>query len=146
MSGAISRRQLLVLTGVGLAAAALPAALPLLDRERQTLADELIATLADPARAAEVGRQWMVSTERSGNTSTFAQKIAKRLRSHGWHPGDSPDVMRAAIGARVRDEFRHDDMVEIAGWQISRTEAELCALAAASLGTAPAEAEPAHEG
>lgn len=139
MSEAISRRQLLVLTGVGLAAAALPAALPLFDRERTTLAEELIATLTDPARAAEIGRQWMVSTERSGNPSVFAQKIAKRLHARGWHPGDPTDVTRAAIGERVRYEFRHDDMVDIAGWQISRTEAELCALAAASLGTAPAE-------
>lgn len=146
MSNAISRRQLIVLAGAALAAAALPAALPLLDRERQTLADELIATLADPARAAEVGRQWMVSTERGGNASIFAQKIAKRLRSHGWRPGDPTDVTRTAIGARVRDEFRHDDMVEISGWQISRTEAELCALAAASLGTAPAEVEQPSEG
>lgn len=146
MSGSISRRHLIILAGTGLAAAALPAALPLLDRERKTLADELLATLTDPARAAEIGRQWMVSTERGGGTSVYAQKIAKRLRSHGWHPGDATDITRAAIGARVRDEFRHDDMVEISGWQISRTEAELCALAAASLGTAPAEVEEPRAG
>lgn len=146
MARAISRRHLLVLAGAGLAAAAIPASLPWFEQERTSLADELVSMLADPGSAATIGRQWLASMERGGNASVYAQKIAKRLRAHGWRPGDEPEKMHAAIAARVRHEFAHDDVVEISGWQIARTDAELCALAAASLGAAPSEPEQMQQG
>lgn len=131
MAPTISRRNILVLAGVAGAAAALPATLLLVERNPENLADELLGALADPRGAAGIGRRWM---ETSGYTHTepaLAGKIAKRLRAHGWRPGDAPERMRAALAARLRHEFEHDVLVDVAGWRITRTSAELCALAAA---------------
>ncbi|MCE9649066.1 MAG: hypothetical protein K8R18_05500 [Parvibaculum sp.] len=126
---AISRRNVLILGGVAIVAAALPASFRLLERETGDLADELLAMLADPAGAAVIGRQ-LSSTVAPEKQKAVAAKIAKRLRTHGWQPGDTPEEMRAALAARIRHDFEHGEMVEVAGWQMSRTGAELCALAA----------------
>ncbi|HEY4344509.1 MAG TPA: hypothetical protein VGN05_09210 [Parvibaculum sp.] len=125
----ISRRNMLILGGVAVAAAALPASFRLLERETGSLADELLAMLADPAGAAVIGRQ-LIETSGPEKQKAVAAKIAKRLRTHGWQPGGTPDEMRAALAARIRHDFEHGEMIDVAGWQMARTSAELCALAA----------------
>lgn len=130
MAPAISRRNILVLAGVAVAAAALPATLVLIERDPENLSGELLLALADPRGAAEIGRRWMETTRYTHTEPALAGKIAKRLRAYGWRPGDTPDRMHAALAARVRHEFEHDVLVDVAGWRITRTSAELCALAA----------------
>jgi hypothetical protein len=126
---AISRRNVLILGTVAIVAAALPASFRLLERETGDLADEMLAMLADPAGAAVIGRQ-LNGTMAPEKQKAVAAKIAKRLRTHGWQPGGTPEEMRAALAARIRHDFEHGEMVEVAGWQMSRTGAELCSLAA----------------
>ncbi|HEX7775865.1 MAG TPA: hypothetical protein VF449_04995 [Parvibaculum sp.] len=138
LSDALSRRQVLILSGVALAAAALPGSLALIERGGAAVADDLLSMLADPEGAARIGQQWIEAAGHEPDGRAFAQRIAKRLRAHGWHPGDAPEAMHAALAARVRHDFQHGDMVEIAGWQISRTGAELCALAATHRAAQPA--------
>ncbi|MDR3499329.1 MAG: hypothetical protein P4L72_08895 [Parvibaculum sp.] len=134
----ISRRHMLILGGVAAAAAALPGSLAFIEHESGTVADDLISMLSDPQGAAEIGQRWVEAAGREPNTQALAHKIAKRLRAHGWHPGAAPEEMRAALAARIRHDFEHGDMVDVSGWQISRTSAELCALAAANRASLPA--------
>lgn len=135
LSFSLSRRQAIVLAGSALAAAALPASLIFIERENGNLAGELVAALADPEGAAGIGRIWIASLEREVAAPVLAHKIAKRLRAHGWVPGDTPEKLHAALAARVRRDFTRNEMASIHGWQIARTSAELCALAALSLDT-----------
>lgn len=139
----ISRRNVMILGGVALAATAVPASFRLLERESANLADELLAMLADPAGAAAIGRQLATAAAGVEKQKAVAAKIGKRLRSHGWRPGASPEELHTAIAARIRHDFEHGEMVEVSGWQIARTSAELCALAAAH--HAPQHAAPAVE-
>lgn len=130
MAATISRRNIMVLAGTAVAAAALPATLVLVERDPENLAGELLSALADPAGAAAIGRRWMEASGYTPTEAALAGKIAKRLRAHGWHPGEAPERMHAALAARLRHEFEHDALVDIAGWRMTRTGAELCALAA----------------
>src|SRR5690606_22283726 len=91
LSFSLSRRQAIVLAGSALAAAALPASLIFIERENGNLAGELVAALADPEGAAGIGRIWIASLEREVAAPVLAHKIAKRLRAHGWVPGDTPE-------------------------------------------------------
>ncbi len=130
LTDAISRRHVLILGAVAVAASALPGSLAFIERESTTVGDELVAMLADPQGAAEIGQRWIDAAGHEPDGRAFAHKIAKRLRAHGWRPGDAPEEMRAALAARIRHDFQHGDTVDVSGWQISRTSAELCALAA----------------
>lgn len=126
----ISRRNVLILGGVAIVAGALPASFRLLERETGSIADELLAMLADPEGAAAIGRRW-AETSGPQKQKAVAAKIATRLGAHGWQPGGTPEQMRGALAARIRRDFENGEMVEVAGWQMSRTSVELCALAAA---------------
>lgn len=138
----ISRRNVMILGGVALVAAAVPASFRLFEHEQGSLADELLAMLADPAGAAAIGRQ-LPTAAGPEKQKAVAAKIGKRLRSHGWQPGASPEELHTALAARIRHDFEHGEMVEVSGWQIARTSAELCALAAAH--HEPQHAAPAVE-
>jgi hypothetical protein len=138
LTDTISRRHVLILGAVAVAAAALPGSLAFIEHESNAVADDLVALLADPEGAAAIGRRWIDDAGHEPDAGIFARKLAKRLRAHGWHPGDAPEEMRAALAARVRHDFQHGDMVEVSGWQISRTGVELCALAATHHGPQPA--------
>lgn len=130
MAATISRRNIVILAGTAIAAAALPATLVLVEREPENLAGELLSALADPAGAAAIGRRWLKTSGYTPTDAALAGKIAKRLRAHGWHPGEAPERTRAALAARLSHEFERDALVDIAGWRMTRTGAELCALAA----------------
>ncbi len=144
MAATISRRNIMVLAGTAVAAAALPATLVLVERDPENLGRELLSALADPAGAAALGRRWMEASDHTPTEAALAGKIAKRLRAHGWYPGDAPERMRAALAARLNHEFEHDVLVDIAGWRMTRTGAELCALAAMHDAASRAPARPAE--
>jgi hypothetical protein len=121
----------LILGGVALAAASVPASFPLLARETGNLANELLAMLADPDGAAEIGQRWIATAGHEREAKPLAAKIAKRLRTHGWRPGSTIEETRTALAMRIRHDFTHGETVDIEGWQMARTSVELCALAAA---------------
>jgi hypothetical protein len=121
---------MLILAGVAAATAALPAAFIATRDRTENLPEEILSLLSDRAGAAEIGRRWMAATGRPQEASALAQKIAKRLRANGWRADGDGESLHAAMAAQIRQEFRRDDLIDIAGWQITRTSAELCALAA----------------
>lgn len=140
MASAISRRNLMILGGVAAIAAALPTTLVIVEREKGDTASGLMFLLADPVGAAEIGRRWIAATGREPDGAALAQKIGKRLRAQGWRPGDDPETMRTALAAQIRSEFVRDDLVDVEGWQLARSSAELCAVAATLI---PPAAPPA---
>ncbi|GAB2178864.1 hypothetical protein [Dongia sp. agr-C8] len=100
-----------------LAGAAALAALP-----RQTLADEadareaLLALLADRNATARLGAAWVQQT---------LQRPEAVLRSLQQRLGGGSNKLQDAIA----EDFRNGAVVTIEGWQIAKTQAELCALA-----------------
>ncbi|MBI1260787.1 MAG: hypothetical protein GC184_03600 [Rhizobiales bacterium] len=143
----ISRRQILILGAIGLTAAAIPASLLTLNRDSDALTQKLVGLLNNPESAAALGNRWLEETKAHPSLAGMSQKIAKRLRASGLTPESSLAQMHEILAAHVRKDFVKNDMVEIENWQLSRTEAELCILAALSLAPhgegheAPAEPE-----
>lgn len=142
---AVSRRQLLVLGAIALTAAAIPASLALVQRDGDNLSSNLLGLLNDPDSAAELGERWLIATHAHPSIEGLSQKINKRLHPNGWSPLTPAEDAHAILAEHVRNDFLRKDIVEIEGWQLSRTEAELCILAALMLHPARAEEAPARE-
>ena len=132
-SSSVSRRHILILGAIGLAATAVPASLLTVNREGEVLASKLVSLLDNPQSAAALGNRWMEDAKAHPSLEGMSQKIAKRLRPSGFSLQTSPEQAHEMLAAHVREDFLKNDMVEIENWQLSRTEAELCILAALSL-------------
>ncbi|MFZ3035354.1 MAG: hypothetical protein WA138_15240 [Parvibaculum sp.] len=142
---AISRRNVLMLGGVAIVAGALPASFHLFEPDNGALADTLVSLLADRQSAARLGTLWAKNSSAPREPEAIAAKIGERLRSFGWSRNGTPDELREALAGRIAHDFAHNDMVSLSGWQLARTSAELCALAASMTDETP-EATPAkHE-
>jgi len=79
--------------------------------------ETLLALLPDREAAARLGETW-VQQERQ-RPDAVLQSLKQRL------DGGDADKLRDAIA----EDFRSGAVVKIEGWQIARTQAELCALA-----------------
>lgn len=130
-SKTVSRRDLLIYAGAALATAALPVSYVVSSKKGLDPTGILLAQLNDPQSIAIVGKAG-VGKAGTGNTKAIAERIAKRLAPYGWKPRQEHEGLKEALAKLMREEFRRGDMVDVMGWQISRTGAELCALAAAS--------------
>jgi len=127
---AISRRNVLILGGVAIVASALPAAFHTFEPDNGALADRLATLLADKHAAARLGALLADAVNLPRETDAIAAGIGIRLTSVGWHRDGTPDELRDALAASVRQDYVKGDMVSLSGWQLARTSAELCALAA----------------
>ena len=129
-SETLSRRHVLVLGGTALATLSLPVSLVWLQKnEAANIEGSILSLLSDQPGAARIGELWIKKTGNSMNARNVAARIAKRLHAYGWHPGVDAETAHKALAARVRRDFAEGDMVEIEGWQLSHTSAELCLLA-----------------
>lgn len=139
---AISRRNVMILGGVALVAGALPASFHLFEPDNGTLADKLMSLLTNKEGAARLGVLLMQVHSLPRETEAIAATIERRVQSTGWTKDGTPAELRDALAARIRQDYVHGDMVDLSGWQLARTSAELCALAASMTGAteqAPAE-------
>lgn len=144
---AISRRNLLILGGVAIVAGALPVSFLALEPDNSHFANDLMSLLAEPEAAARLGTEWRKVATIAKEPSVIAASIGKRLNPHGWHSQGTPAELREALKEAIVRDYARNDMVSIGGWQIARTSAELCALAASLSGEgANEEAEPAAHG
>ena len=139
----ISRRDLLIYSGVAIAAASLPLSYVLIQHKNADPTELLLASLSDPAAAAIVGRAWREARQQKegaggSKAEIIARTIAKRLAPYGWNPDNGEEGLKNALATRMRKDFESGDIVDIMGWQLSRTAAELCALAAAHHAIKPA--------
>lgn len=127
---ALSRRNILILGGVALLAGALPLAFPRLEPDNHALVHALSSLIVDLDAAARLGREWRLKSTGPNEPHVIAATIGKRLLAYGWTGEGSPDDLRNALNARIRQDYATNDMISISGWQLARTSAELCALAA----------------
>lgn len=141
---AVSRRQLLVLGASALTAAAIPASLALIQRDGEDLSANLMGLLNNPDSAAELGERWLIATHAHPSIGGLSQKINKRLHPNGWSPLTLAEDAHAILAEHVRNDFLRNDIVEIEGWQLARTEAELCILAALMLRPKSEDEAPAQ--
>lgn len=143
---AISRRNILILGGVAIVAGALPASFSYFEPDSDQLADNLVSLLADRKAAARLGVQWAKTSATPRQPQVIAATIAKRLQPLGWNTNSTPEATRDAIAARIRQDYARNDMTSIAGWQLARTGAELCALAASLDSDQADEADVSEQG
>jgi len=90
-------------------------------------ADALLALLDDRATAAGLGSSWVQKDHLQPDA--ILEQLQVRLRQQGWAGEVNPDHLRSLMGAAVAEDFRSGAIVTIEGWQVARTQAELCALA-----------------
>ena len=64
-----------------------------------------------------------------------ARILADEVRRAG---GGDPAAARAALGARVREDFARGDTVRLEGWVLARSECRACAAVALAAGAAAA--------
>lgn len=126
---ALSRRNILILGGVALAAGVLPLTFPRFEPDSRALTLALASLLVDVDAAARLGREWRLKSAGPNEPHVIAAAIGKRLVPHGWTDQGSPDDLRSALIARIQKDYASNDMVGISGWQLARNSAELCALA-----------------
>ncbi|MDP2124863.1 MAG: hypothetical protein Q8J92_10815 [Parvibaculum sp.] len=127
----VSRRDIVILGGAALLAAAIPAVL--FGRDPSGLAldsDLFMQLLADPAAAAKLGEIWFAESRPGETPAVYEARLARRLRAHGWSPAALPELARRALAASTRADYLGDRMVAIEKWHLAETEADLCALAA----------------
>jgi len=129
-SNTLTRRDALLLGGTALAALAIPVSFACFgSRSQDEIEANILSLLSDQPGAADIGRQWQAKTGSAINARNAAIRIAKRLHAYGWRPDADTETAHKALAARVRNDFAQGDMVEIEGWHLSRTSAELCLLA-----------------
>ena len=126
----LSRRNVLILAGAAVATSALPLAVSMSKPEQLGLEKDLTGIMADPDSIAIIGQRWMTESGTTSNVAALSRRIAKKLRDQGWSPGAPVEDAHAAMAKTVRADFANDDMVLVDDWALSRTCAELCALAA----------------
>ena len=117
----LSRRHLL-------AASALVAFLPgRAFASEGDMTEALLSLLEDRKTAAALGAIWLKSANQP--RSSLLDTLLGRLRSQGWTGDADRGTLRNAMTASVADDYRTGDMIAIDGWQVAKTQAELCALA-----------------
>jgi hypothetical protein len=94
------------------------------------LTQTLLSVVGDRRSAAALGETW-INHKRGGGTKPAAlpEHLADILRAQGWSGGSDPTELRQRVNAAVRADFQNGETVTVAGWQLAKTQAELCALA-----------------
>jgi hypothetical protein len=101
-----------------------------LQSRNEALQEALLQSLTDRHHAAEIGKAW-VQQYRLGfmPPKLVADRLSQRLRTYGWQETAEMRGLRRALAAAVRQDFLEGSIIDVRGWQIARTQAELCVLA-----------------
>ena len=135
---ALARRSLLV-AGAGLLA--LPVGVVvwrLVDAGRDE--SRLLAALADPASGARIGAR----IADAALPAVRRDEAEARLAALAEGLPDERGALREAVRQRIAEDFAQGRMVEIDGWQVALTEADLALLAFTV--SPPVAARPAGSG
>jgi hypothetical protein len=121
----ISRRILLV----GIAAAALGGMARPTSADTGDIPETLLSIVGDPRDAAALGQSWINQKRSSIKPRDLANQLADLLRAQGWSGSKDPVELRQRFNAAVKADYQNGETVTVAGWQLAKTQAELCALA-----------------
>ena len=121
VSGALSVGRLDPFAGAPAAAAQTPA-----------LPDDALAGLfRHPASVRAVGRRYIGCSPRPGHPDEwFAALCAERQTDAASLCGCGPAALQGWIDRAVREDFAAGRLVDLDGWQLSETEATICAVLA----------------
>ena len=98
----------------------------------QSLGARFAGLLSQPASAGLVGREYLHQPAAERNVQTLVDAIAERLPGGGdAAAGATASELRELVASAVSRDFDEGVVVRLQGWVVSRTEARLCALAAA---------------
>ncbi len=120
----LSRRNLLVGMVVCAVAAQQPACAGSSD-----VTETLLSIVGDRGRAAALGERWISHRRAGTRPGALVDRLADTLRAQGWSGASDPAELRLRFDAAVRADYQNGEIVTVEGWQLARTQAELCALA-----------------
>ena len=121
----ISRRTLL-------AALAASAGFPALQGAHASSADvteTLLSFVGDRSSAATLGQSWIRADHPHASPAGVVSRLTATLQAQGWTGSRDPAELRERFNQAVRADYKNGETVAVEGWQIARTQAELCALA-----------------
>ena len=122
----VSRRTLLG----ALAASAALAALPQQAQASSTDVTETLLSFIDDRRsAATLGQIWIRADHPHASPAGVVSRLTATLQAEGWSGSKDPAELRLRFNEAVRADYKNGETVAVEGWQIARTQAELCALA-----------------
>jgi len=109
-----------------------PAALPLLsgDNDVKNLALKLANVFGNKKSAGVVGRAYLRSRLAESNISWLLEELLPaNPEVYNSLQASSLTQLKLYLLERRREDFRHNQVVNVDGWILSITEARLCALA-----------------
>ena len=96
-----------------------------------TADDGLAFAFRHPDSAIAIGRRYLSRYPDAAGARVLADEVRRAA------DGD-PAAARAALGARVREDFARGDTVRLEGWVLARSECRACAAVALAAGAAAA--------
>jgi hypothetical protein len=93
------------------------------------LTETLLSVVSDRRSAAALGESWIDHRRGGIQAADLADRLAGTLHAHGWSGANDPAELKQRFSAAVRADYRNGETVTVAGWQLAKTQAELCALA-----------------
>jgi hypothetical protein len=93
------------------------------------LTETLLSVVDDRRSAAALGESWIDHRRGRTQPARLAEHLAGVLREQGWSGANDPAELRQRFNAAVRADYQNGETVTVAGWQLAKTQAELCALA-----------------
>ncbi len=86
--------------------------------------EAMLSLLPDREAAARLGQHWAQQAQKE--PGAILESLQQRLR---WSPDVPATTFRSNLADAIADDFRSGAVVEVEGWQLAETQAELCALA-----------------
>lgn len=127
----VTRREILFGGGVlALAGAGWGVNSQALRRHRNEALEALVASTRDPAQLVAVGESYLAAHPEESSQARLDGLILPDLGPFGWRR--DLGTTRQDFATRITQDFSTGDLVELDGWQYSRTEARFAARVALS--------------
>lgn len=123
-----TRRELVRAIGAALVVASTPLARAEVAAARA--ARTVTASFADPRAARTIGRAWLLAQPAVPPLATLLARLL--ATDPGWRSAlRSPEGVRELAAIAIHRDFLREEVVEVEGWLLARSEVLLCAIAAA---------------
>lgn len=102
------------------------------DEPEPCVKPQWLKAITSQKSAARLGRAYLDEHPQHRQCHTLIANIERTLQRQDTSisPQTDAEQTSAALQRLVRNEYRHDDVVSVSGWVLSKTEARLYALAA----------------
>jgi hypothetical protein len=118
--------------GLALAGSGLLPALNALAKVSNPATDAMLAVVADPAAAVGLGRAYLAAYPAEADAEQLRGLLRQTLFADLPTTAEDADALCQGLARALRDDYIGGEVIDLNGWQISRGEARLYALAALS--------------